>query len=238
MRSSECRHPFRLGDLRLCHDKAAHKIGTDSVLLGAWFNVQGIGSALDVGTGTGVLALMAARRMPESSITAVDISVDAVAMARRNVRRNGLEKRIRIRQGDIRLWRPGEKQDLILTNPPYFENPAGNRDRTTARSGGKDFLDAFFALADDVLSPNGRVALVWPVRRRYDLLAVAYRFGFSPGREMWVRDHPSADYGLMFSEWCRRPEGAFAQERLTMFQAPGGMPTAEYRRVIGRWIDL
>jgi len=184
------------------------------------------------------LALMAARRMPESSITAVDISPEAVMEARANVQRNGLAERISIRQADIRLWRPEHPQDLILANPPYFENRAGSNGRTVARSGGVAFLDALFALGAGALTPDGRVALVWPVERRYDLLATAYGHGFSLCREMWVRDHPAANYGRMFSEWSRQAEGDLVQERLTMFRTPGGMPTEEYRRLAGKWVDL
>ena len=236
--TGECHKPFRLGPLTLCHEKAAHKIGTDSVLLGAWFDTQDVVRIIDAGTGTGILALMAALRMPGSRITAVDISPGAVMEARANVQRNGLAERISIRQADIRLWRPENRQDLILANPPYFENRAGSNGRTVARSGGVAFLDALFALGAEVLTPDGRVALVWPVERRYDLLATAYGHGFSLCREMWVRDHPAANYGRMFSEWCRQAEGDLVQERLTMFRTPGGMPTEEYRQLAGKWVDL
>ena len=222
----------------LCHEKAAHKIGTDSVLLGAWFDTQDVVRIIDAGTGTGILALMAALRMPGSRITGVDISPGAVMEARANVQRNGLAERISIRQADIRLWRPENRQDLILANPPYFENRAGSNGRTIARSGGIAFLDALFALGAGALTPDGRIALVWPLKRRYDLLATAYGHGFSLCREMWVRDHYTADYSLILAEWSRRPAKFYEQNHLTMFDSPGGMPTEEYRQLVGKWVDL
>ena len=76
--------PFRFKKFSVEQDGAAHRVGTDGVLLGAWADVENCASALDIGTGTGLVALMLAQRNEKSLVTAVEIHPESAARARRN----------------------------------------------------------------------------------------------------------------------------------------------------------
>ena len=109
------------------------KVGTDGVLLGAWAN--GGSRILDIGTGTGLIALMMAQRFADATIDAVEIDAEAAAQARENVAATAYADRISIAETAIQLYPTHHKYDAIVSNPPFFIdsliNP--NSQRTTAR---------------------------------------------------------------------------------------------------------
>ena len=98
----------------------AMKIGTDGVLLGAWADVAGDSDILDMGTGSGLIAIMAAQRNPQAHIVAIDIVEDAVAQARRNVAATAWKERIEVVAGDANDFFSEHKFDHVVSNPPFF----------------------------------------------------------------------------------------------------------------------
>jgi ribosomal protein L3 glutamine methyltransferase len=80
-----------------------------------------VSRVLDLCTGSGCLAVLAARAFPDATVDAVDLSADALVVARRNVADHGLERRIRLKQGDLFAPLTGERYDLIISNPPYVD---------------------------------------------------------------------------------------------------------------------
>ena len=96
------------------------KVGTDGVLLGAWAEVKSSPKILDIGTGTGLIAIMLAQRYPLSQITAIEIDEAAAAQAKMNVARSPWTKRIQVICNDFSLFRTESKYNLIVSNPPYF----------------------------------------------------------------------------------------------------------------------
>ena len=115
-----------------------------------------IASVLDLCAGGGSLAVLAARVFPNASIDAVDLSADALAVAKRNVADHGLEGRIRLVQGDLFAPLKGRRYDLILTNPPYVDAaavaafpPEYAFEPPMAHAGGKDGLDIVRRILDE-----------------------------------------------------------------------------------------
>ena len=112
---------FQFKQFTVWHDKCAMKVGTDGVLLGAWASVQNARRVLDVGTGTGLVALMLAQRsLPDTRIVALEIDEVAVRQAEENVARSPWKGRIEVMQGDFKECRFPDKFDVIVSNPPYF----------------------------------------------------------------------------------------------------------------------
>ena len=114
------------------HDRCAMKAGTDSVILGAYVSCDGVvRRILDVGAGCGILSLMMAQRFPEAEITGVEIDAEAACQARENAAASEWAGRIGIENCDFRLFEDECRFDLIVSNPPYFDNalvsPDGGR---------------------------------------------------------------------------------------------------------------
>ena len=104
-------------------DRCAMKVGTDGTLLGAWAElVKADGRILDIGTGTGLIAMMMAQRYPEARITAIDIDEMAVLQAVDNVNASPFADRIEVFQADVNAFEPTEKFNSIVCNPPFFNN--------------------------------------------------------------------------------------------------------------------
>ena len=111
------------------------KIGTDGVLLGAWADVASDCRIFDMGTGSGLIAIMSAQRNTDAEIVAIDIVEDAVCEARRNVANSAWRERIEVVHGDVNEWQCEQKFDHIVSNPPFFTEAlqSPNEARRTAR---------------------------------------------------------------------------------------------------------
>ena len=139
------------------------KVGTDGCLLGGWFNCEGSKRILDIGCGTGLIAIMAAQRC-DADITGVEIDSKAALQARKNADNSPWGERIEIVNCDLLEYNTEARFDTIVSNPPYFVNSlkCDNTSRTLARH--SDTLDCrmFFKKCVDILSREGRVSIVIP----------------------------------------------------------------------------
>ena len=167
---------FQFKQFTVRHDKCAMKVGTDGVLLGAWVNVFRADickkiSVLDVGTGTGLIALIIAQRNENTNIDALDIDHDAFIQAVENVERSTFKNNIKIFQKSFFEYSPEKNYDLIVSNPPFFKNalkcPDGKR--SVARHNDSLPLKQFIEHAITMLSENGRIALILPTGQSEEL---------------------------------------------------------------------
>lgn len=139
------------------------KVGTDGVLLGAWASTAGeCRRALDIGTGTGLIALMLAQRLPEVLITGVD--VDDISQASQNASASPWASRLGFEQCPVQEFRPDERFGLIVSNPPFFADSltCPDRGRTTARHTVQLPFEELRDAAVRLLAPEGRFAVVLP----------------------------------------------------------------------------
>ena len=111
---------FKFKQFEINQGRSAMKIGTDAVLLGAWADIETAESILDIGTGTGILALMAAQRNSKARICGIEYDDEAYLDALENVGISKWSDRIDILSCDIRKYQPKNKFDAILSNPPFF----------------------------------------------------------------------------------------------------------------------
>lgn len=172
------------------------KVGTDGVLLGAWARVEHCSHILDVGTGTGLIALMAAQRS-EAHIVGIDLDADAVSQASENVASSPWSHRIQIMEMDVRTVSSGRLEmkpdssplfDAILCNPPYFENSLKSPDaaRTMARHTDTLTFDELACSAARLLSSGGELSVVIPYERATDMTVCAACYGLFATRQTIV----------------------------------------------------
>ncbi|TMO78413.1 tRNA (adenosine(37)-N6)-methyltransferase TrmM [Pseudoalteromonas sp. S3776] len=110
---------FTFKQFKVEHDKCAMKVSTDGILLGAWAYLKGANTLLDIGTGTGMLALMCKQRQPALSITAVEIDEAAYNQAQQNIASSPWPN-IRVKHTTIQAFKQAAPFDVVISNPPYF----------------------------------------------------------------------------------------------------------------------
>ncbi len=164
---------FRFKQFTVSNDRAAMRVGTDGVLLGAWTAVEGASRVLDVGTGTGVVALMIAQRARTALIEAIDIDADAVGEASDNFARSPWSDRLSASQCAFQHYRGGPF-DLIVCNPPYYNGHAVTGEaRAHARHSASLTLENLIVGSRQLLSPCGSLALVLPADLDADVRCLA-----------------------------------------------------------------
>lgn len=182
---------FSFKQFTVHHDRCAMKVGTDGVLLGAWAYVDGVRTVLDIGTGTGLIALMVAQRC-EATVTAIDIEADAVAQARGNVTASPWADRIHVAHQDIRDYSPGFCFDAIVSNPPYFVNSlkCPDNQRNTARHTDNLSAETLMAKVSELLHPEGRFSLIIPAEQVEEAVLTAKECGLFLSRHTAVITRP------------------------------------------------
>jgi tRNA1Val (adenine37-N6)-methyltransferase len=157
---------FQFKQFRIIQERSAMKVGIDGVLLGAWVDTSGAERILDIGTGTGLIALMMAQKAPNAQVDAIEIDAEACREADFNVQQSTWADRIRVQGISFQdfLETATGKYDLIVSNPPFFANgvKAPEKNRSQARHADSLPLDVLISGANRLLQEKGRMALVLP----------------------------------------------------------------------------
>lgn len=150
-------------------------VSTDGVLLGAWVDVNQGESILDIGTGTGLLALMCAQRFPLAEISAVEIDGDAFQAAKNNFSRSPWCSRLSLYQQDILLWNSNNRFDCIVCNPPYFKSGEHSKSLQRAKARHTDTLSHQQLLIKcmALLSNTGTASFILPTEEAEEMLKLA-----------------------------------------------------------------
>ena len=180
---------FRFKQFTVRQERCGMKVGTDGTLLGAW--ARGGKRVLDVGTGTGLIALMMAQRFCEAEVTGIDIDAEATMQATGNVAASPFATRIRIEQADVRSYE-GRAFDAIVCNPPFFVSSMESPDarRTMARHAQTLNYAELMRHAWRLLADDGELSVVIPSDCKSRLETEAVLTGFFKVREWAVRTTP------------------------------------------------
>ena len=168
------------------------KVGTDGVLLGAWAELEEAASILDIGTGTGLIALMAAQRNAQARIDALEIEPAACQEAAHNIRISPWAERIRLYPQALQAFFPAIGYDCILCNPPFFvhSTPAPDNGRSLARHTGTLPHTELIVHAERLLTPHGKFQVILPVEEACQLIAYARRYHLFPRKITRVHPNP------------------------------------------------
>lgn len=179
---------FSFKQFTVWHDQCAMKVGTDGVLLGTWANVSDAKTILDIGTGTGLMALIAAQRNSEANITGIDIDFAATEQAAENVKKSPWKDRIKIELDDVRKFRPEKSFDAILCNPPYFQNSlkCPDQQRAIARHTDALSLDELLGCVRKLINDNGEFSVILPCIEGKELENLAFIHSLYTARRTYV----------------------------------------------------
>ncbi len=169
------KYRFQFKHFSINDSDCAMKIGTDGVLLGAWADVSASSNVLDIGSGSGLISLMAAQRS-NASITGIEIDPLAAKQSIENIKDSHWSNRISIINSDFVVWASMPHNiscfDHIVSNPPFFNNGpvAPNRQRATARHSNSLGYDQLIKLSKKLLTDNGKLSIISPVERQDDII--------------------------------------------------------------------
>lgn len=187
---------FAFKQFTIKQDKCAMKVGTDAVLLGAWVLPNGSKRILDIGTGTGVIALMIAQKS-QAHIDAIDIDEDAVLQASQNVLGSKFSEQISVTKSSLQEYAKTnpQKYNLIITNPPYFEQSLKSTDEQRSHARHADVLP-FEELLDGVLKlldEKGKFCLILPTLEAEKFRALAEKRGLHLSKLLRVKSRIDKD---------------------------------------------
>ncbi|MCW8109658.1 methyltransferase [Alteromonas ponticola] len=160
----------------------AMKVNTDSLILGSWASPASVtGPILDIGTGSGILALMMAQKSQMSSVYAIEIDPDAAQQADKNFAASPWSKRMNVILMDIAQFTPTQHYATIIANPPYFAAPISssrayiqlNRHRERARIDHGLSISTLFHWVAKHLIKNGYFYCLYPAAREAEILSMA-----------------------------------------------------------------
>lgn len=196
--------------LILRQPKTGYRFTLDPLLLCDFSGAQGQQTIADLGTGSGVMALVLARMASQAHITAFERDQAAARLAEENVALNGLGDRITVRHADImhiRTYLPVSSCDLVVSNPPYRQLGRGRFNQHPGRLAGRHEVTAgladFLAAAKYLVKPSGRICLVYHPDRLLDLLAEAERQKLTVLRLRMVHGTPAADAKVFLVELAK-----------------------------------
>jgi tRNA1Val (adenine37-N6)-methyltransferase len=215
----------------------AHPLGTDSFLLGAWADVSApCDRILDIGTGSGILALMLAQRTerqhPPPQIDAAEIHPASAQCARNNIAAAPWSDRMRVWEGTIQTFTPGVRYDLLVSNPPYFNETivSPDEDRRQARATVSLSFNDLLEAALRLLSPDGRFCIVLPEKEARFFYQTAATRGLYLTRRLEVRARAGRPVERILLQMERNPL-AFRREEMEIYEY-GTTYTEAYRALV------
>lgn len=223
---------FTFKQFHIDHSRCAMKVGTDGTLLGAWATLPPHAKKiLDIGTGSGLIAIMAAQRHPTAKITAIDIDKDCVMQATENAVASPWAERIEVIESPLQEYSQEEKFDVIISNPPYFADSmhSPDRQRTTARHTAslsfKELTDGVLRL----LADDGLFAVILPTAES-ELLLSASRGRLFTWRRCEVWSTPESGARRIMLELKKEPPKDLAKkEKIIIEQGGRHVYSEEYK---------
>lgn len=210
--------PFCFKQFQLKQEFSAMKIGTDAVLLGAWCNVQNPKHILDIGTGTGIVAMMLAQRFSVAKITALEIDEPAFQEASFNFSSADFNSRLSAFHTSLQEYNSELKYDLIVSNPPFFKDAlkSNSEQRNLARHTDSLSLSDLSKHSLRLLNENGKIALVLPSDQENKIKSLFAESGFYTHRICRVRSNNKSEFHRILIEFILDSPKAI-EEELTIY---------------------
>ena len=208
---------FKFKEFQVAQDRSAMKIGTDAVLLGAWVSLEHTPiSILDIGTGTGVIALQLAQRSEAELIDAVEIEASAHHQAVENFENSPWSDRLFCYHAPLMEFAEeiDEQYDLIISNPPFYSNAFASKDRhrNTARLTSALSFDDLLASTSKLLAKQGRFAVIIPFDQEEHFSELARHYKLFTNRILRTKGSPHSDFKRSLIEFSFFETNAEIQE--------------------------
>ena len=231
---------FQFKQFRVEQGRCAMKVTTDACIQGAWTPLQPqVRRVLDVGSGTGLLALMLAQRSADVQVDAVELDPEAAAEADANVLASPWKERINVIAGDARQYVASEKYDLIISNPPFFRNslPSITENKRMARhTGSLAYMDLLEVIAAN-LADDGYISILLPDTEYAIWIDLLHENGWSEFERLSVRHRPGAGVKRVVGLFRREAAGTSIETDLVISNEEGY--SSDFRKLLSPfYLDL
>ena len=191
--------PFQFKHFTVQQNKTAMKVGTDGVLLGAWTKTnRDINSILDVGSGTGLIALMLAQRCTAEIIDAIELNEEAYEQSVENFENSEWGDRLFCYHASLQEFSQeiDEKYDLIVSNPPFYTSTYKelSKNRAMARHTESLSYNHLLSSISKLLSKQGYCAFIIPYQEEIDFIEIAKKYNLFPTRITRVKGNKTTDF--------------------------------------------
>lgn len=200
---------FNFKKFSIAHENSSMKVGTDTVLLGSWVNAGQSKDVLDIGTGNGTIALMLAQRTSENTIIdAVEIEKAEALRALENFKRSPWPDKIGLYSISIQQFFPEKKYDLIISNPPYFNNSQApfNERRYHARHTISLTYEELIASTLRLLKEDGKLNVILPYTEGLQFIELARQSNLFCTRRYSFKTRESKPIERWLLEFSRHKE--------------------------------
>ena len=227
---------FQFKQFYVRHDQCAMKVGTDGVLLGAWAGENTTyPRILDIGTGSGLIALMLAQRFERAQIIGIDIDIEASQQAHENFQASPWHTRLQVQHTALQDFSVNEEGlfDLIVSNPPFFQNSLKNPNyqRSTARHTDTLPHSVLLASVARLLKEDGRFCVILPTELTDSLLQTALQYGLHEQRRLEVYPTPQRPCKRILLDFGKKKSVFPLQEKLIIEMEGRHNYSPEYRQL-------
>lgn len=227
---------FQFQQFRVEQDRCAMKISTDSVLLGTLIQEEFPIQILDIGTGTGVIALILAQRYPQAQIKAVELDEDAADQATENFAQSPFSSRLKLVKGRFQEFPEEDQFDLLVSNPPYFPNhlkASDPRRNQALHTDELSFLD-LLEKAVKLLTEEGSLWVILPPAQMKEFEVLAGKQSLFPKKLVSVKDSADSKVIRQVVQFQRKIE-LRVEEELILKESDGSF-SASYSRLISGFL--
>ena len=175
--------PFRFQQFSIQQSKDVFRVGTDGVLLGAMCTVVNAKKILEIGTGTGLISLMLAQRNVSAKISAIDINENAVKLASENFINSIFNENLKVELKDFKNFETNENFDLVVCNPPFFEENASAKDVLARQQVELNFRN-LVEKSTEIITKKGILSIILPSEAATDVKSLAAEFNLYLVREI------------------------------------------------------
>lgn len=219
---------FKFKQFGLNHSSSTMETGTDAIVLGALIENNDANSILEIGTGCGIISLMLAQRF-EAKITAVEIDAKSAKQAQENIDASPWSKRIEVIQGDIRILNLNKKFNLIVSNPPYFQNDLrpDSFSKNQAHHAETLSFDELCQTSSAHIAENGHLWIILPSSGFEQFGSKAYTNSFYCTKQIDIFPSIKHSCSLVVSKWEKRKRSV--EKEKFHLRNTNGTYTEEYK---------
>nr|WP_319399913.1 methyltransferase [uncultured Carboxylicivirga sp.] len=222
---------FRFKQFTVNQEKAAMKVGTDGVLLGAWAGCDNARKILDIGTGSGLIALMMAQRNPNAEIIAIEIDEDACEQANQNFKTSPWSDRLSVVHTSLQDYcYTANKFDLIVSNPPFFNNSLKSSDQARNKARHTDSLsyEELFYCSHQLSEEDAALSFIIPSVSEKEVIRIKNDYDYNLSRVMRVQGDINKQIVRTLFEFKTKPVSSISKKNICIEKGRRHLYSEEY----------